>query len=82
MIKPPRPGWYSLAATLGTSLVTAILMLFLTLHFVQQSERKWCDLITMLDDAYHQTPPTTETGKNVARQMSGLRQSLHCPKEK
>ena len=37
MIKPPRPGWYSLAATLGTSLLTAILTLVIALQMGARS---------------------------------------------
>lgn len=39
---------------------------------------QWCDLLRPLDDAYMATPPTTDTGRNIAQAIHGLRVQLDC----
>jgi hypothetical protein len=49
-------------------------------NYVQrESDRKWCKLVTTLDDAYRGQPPTTAAGKNVAESIAQLRRDLGCP---
>lgn len=40
--------------------------------------REICGLITVLDDAYRGTPPTTQLGRNVADEIHAYRQRLGC----
>jgi hypothetical protein len=45
-----------------------------------ESDRRWCALLTELDNAYATSPgPTTEVGKKVAAEIHGLRVSFGCP---
>lgn len=40
--------------------------------------REICGLIVVLDDAYQQTKPTTQLGKNVAGEIHAYRVRLGC----
>ena len=38
-----------------------------TNYAIHKSERELCEVITPLDQAYRQTPPTTAAGRNFAK---------------
>lgn len=40
--------------------------------------REICGLISVLDDAYRDTPPTTPLGRNVASEVHAYRLKLGC----
>lgn len=44
----------------------------------RESDRRWCDLLTTLDEAYSSTPPSTELGRRVAASIRTLRVQLDC----
>lgn len=45
-----------------------------------ESDRRWCSLLTELDNAYRIPPgPTTEVGRKVAAEIHELRISFGCP---
>ena len=44
-----------------------------------ESERKWCGLVTSLDDAYRSAPPQSPLGQKLARDIYQLRLDFHCP---
>jgi hypothetical protein len=45
-----------------------------------ESDRRWCSLLTELDNAYKGPPaPTTEIGRKVAAEVHQLRESFRCP---
>lgn len=46
----------------------------------QESDRRWCALLSELDDAYAGPPaPTTELGRKVAAEIHRLRVGFGCP---
>lgn len=73
-----RSTIYMLTAILLSSFMTALLSLALAAHFYKVSERKWCDVIVTIDDANHETPPATTSGRNFAAKISTLRSRLDC----
>jgi len=45
-----------------------------------ESDRRWCALLSDLDEAYEGPPkPTTELGEKVAAEIHKLRVSFGCP---
>lgn len=76
-----RPSWYTVAAMLASSIVTASVALVVALHVNAESDRKWCSVVVTLDDAWTQTPPTTPAGRNLARDFHELRRRLDCPSQ-
>lgn len=45
----------------------------------EQNDRKWCTLLTTMDDAYSSGPaPTTEVGRRIAAAIHQLRIDLGC----
>jgi len=40
----------------------------------------FCEVVGTLNNTYHQFPPTTVTGRELAAEMSTLYNSLGCPK--
>lgn len=71
--------WYQGAAILGSSLAAALVAIGIAVHVNAESDRKWCSVVVTIDGAYHQQPPKTEAGKNLAEDMAALRRELHCP---
>lgn len=46
----------------------------------QESDQRWCALLTDLDAAYQTSPgPSTELGKKVAAEIHKLRVGFGCP---
>jgi len=79
-------GWYALAVILLCSLLTGAGNLWYTNRLDKQSDsdneqndRKWCVLLTTMDDAYSSGPtPTTEVGRRIAAAIHNLRIDLGC----
>lgn len=44
----------------------------------RESDRRWCQLLTTLDEAYSAAPPTTPTGRRLAGDIHQLRAELGC----
>lgn len=76
MRPPPRPGW---TAWLALFLMTVGAMI-LTVWVNASSDRKWCSVVTTLDNAWAESPPTTPAGRNLARDFHELRGQLGCPR--
>jgi hypothetical protein len=77
--RPAQPVWYSLVAILVSVLVTVAAAVVYTNSTARESERKWCDVVTTMDDAYQVAPPTTEIGRKLARDIHRLRERFDCP---
>jgi hypothetical protein len=54
------------------------LLVWFTVVYVADQQRKICGLMVVLDTAYHQTPPTTETGRNIADEVARYRAEIGC----
>lgn len=48
-----------------------------TRHLQQQADRRWCSLLTTLDNP--SIPTTTDRGRIVQQQIHTLRVQLECP---
>ena len=73
------PAW-TLAVMFVSSLVLSFAIAWIG---VRLSERKWCDLITTLDEGYSApvpgAPPPSERGKKIGQDIHELRVAkLHC----
>lgn len=44
----------------------------------READRRWCDMLSTLDDIYRANPPATETGRKVARNTANLRRDFGC----
>lgn len=61
----------------GVLLVGAVVMnVAYTRHLQQQADRRWCSLLTTLDNP--SVPATTERGRVVQQQIHTLRVQLEC----
>lgn len=74
-----RPKWYGPLAVVLTALSFSLAALLVSTYNTRQSERKWCYLLTTLDDAYQETPPQTVPGQNIAKAIGDLRMGYSCP---
>ncbi|XTZ18199.1 hypothetical protein ACQSSU_12895 [Micromonospora echinospora] len=72
-------GWRVLVACLLAALGSAAISIVYTIEADHRAERRWCDIVTALDDAYRQSPPTTPTGQRIADAVVGMRRDFHCP---
>jgi hypothetical protein len=89
--RPLIRAWYAIAVSFVACLVIALAGVGYT-NYVQsqarhrteaeraESDRRWCALLTELDNAYATSPgPTTEVGKKVAAEIHQLRVGFGCP---
>lgn len=44
----------------------------------READRRWCQLLNTLDEAYSAVPPATELGRRVALAIHTLRVDLDC----
>jgi len=48
----------------------------------REGDQRWCSLLSTMDSAYQEAPPTTPTGKKLAADIHGLHESFQCTKAK
>jgi hypothetical protein len=77
-VNRPRSLWYALCAAFLSALVGSVAAIQYADHTRRESERKWCSVVTTLDDAYHSTPPQTPIGRKIAADLARLRRDLGC----
>lgn len=80
-----RPRWYLLVAIVVSTLSTAGGGVAYTSWSIgnqdrteRENDRRWCQLLTTLDEAYLAAPPQTDTGKRLAADIHELRGELGC----
>lgn len=73
-----RGRWRALAGVLVTMLALAGANLVYTNWVDRSSNRKWCELISTLDDSYKAARPQTAAGQKVAADIAKLRVDLGC----
>jgi hypothetical protein len=76
--RPSQPVWYSLLAMLVSMVVLTTAGIVYTNRATRESERKWCEFITVLDDAWSSTPPQSTLGRAVAASLHKLRTDFGC----
>lgn len=74
-----RHGWRFLAVSFVAAIVAAAASMLYTNHAAHESERKWCGVVSTMDDAYRDTPPQTPTGRKIAADIARLRADFGCP---
>lgn len=72
-----RLSWPVLAAYLAATIAAGASMVYAN-RVARESERRWCGLITTLDDAYREHPPQSDAGRQVAADIAHLRIDLGC----
>jgi len=78
MVPANRGLIYVTVISLAMGLLAIANSIFYTDHVAEQNERKWCALVSQLDDAYRQQPPTTVTGRHIAADIHTLRIQFGC----
>lgn len=80
MKRPRQPIWYSLVAVVVSTIFIAALCIWYTNYAVRESDRQFCELITVLDEAYTapDAPPPTERGKRIGLAIRKLRADFGC----
>ncbi|MEO3922721.1 hypothetical protein ABGB07_02380 [Micromonosporaceae bacterium B7E4] len=73
-----KAGWSMAMMFLFAALVGAGSILYAN-HVAADSERKWCNVVTTMDDAYRAAPPVSPIGQKLARDIGTLRSEFHCP---
>jgi hypothetical protein len=69
-----------LVAVLLSSLGAGVAALTMSRHQQAENDRRWCSLLTDLDNAYRAPPgPASELGQKVAAEIHRLRVSFGCP---
>lgn len=79
-----RPGWYTWAVLITTSVVSAVLAVTISVQITQrqriESDRKLCASIRADVNTYLETPPSTAAGKAQRDSKIELLRVLGCPR--
>ena len=78
MRRPSQPVWQSLAALFVVVVLLGGGGIWYTDRTARESERKWCEFITVLDDAWSSAPPQSALGRAVAASLHKLRGDFGC----
>jgi hypothetical protein len=83
--KLSTPRWYALVVIVVSIMALAIAGVLYTNYAIarqdkieRENDRRWCELLVTLDEAYQGNPPQSETGRAVARTIHDLRNALGC----
>jgi hypothetical protein len=82
--KISRSTWYLLVILYVSMFAAVSVAIFYTQHAVRTTEKKFCTIVVLSDEAYRQPPPRTFTPDQIkARQqaaetMHKLREDLKC----
>lgn len=60
------------------NVITGVVCVIVATRVDTSSNRRWCSLVSTLDDAYTANPPATLTGRRVAEQIHELRSEFGC----
>jgi hypothetical protein len=85
-----RPSWYSWVVVVVVPLMASVAVLVISLRINEQSiqrerearrasEQAFCGIVTLLDDSYRRTPPTTPAGRDLAAAVRDARAGYRCP---
>ena len=71
-----------LVALIAPLAISALAVVF-TFYWVRESERKWCEIIPILDEGYNAPvqsgqPPLSERGRRLAKAIHDFRTDLPC----
>jgi hypothetical protein len=79
------PWWYALLAVLVSLLLLGGGGWWYTTYAIgrqdateRENDRRWCELLGTLDEAYQGTPPQSELGRRLAADIHALRTELGC----
>lgn len=73
------PGWRWLVAFGLALLAVGVISIEVERRDSAASARKFCKVVSTMDDAYRETPPKTVAGQNMADSIAELRRELGCP---
>ncbi|MFI6332906.1 hypothetical protein ACIBBG_31945 [Micromonospora chersina] len=74
-----RRSWELLAVSFLCAFLAAASAMIYTNRVARESERKWCGIVSTMDDAYADTPPQTPAGRKIAVDIARLRADFGCP---
>lgn len=72
-------AWWSLLMVLLMAIAVGVACVGYTQHAQRQSDQRWCDLMTTLDQP--QVPATSQRGRAVQQQIHQLRSELGCGRQ-
>ena len=72
-------AWQTVVVALVFAILAAATSMAYASAVAAESQRKWCGVVTTLDDAYEVTPPQTPAGKKIAGDIARLRADFGCP---
>jgi hypothetical protein len=89
MTEHGRPSWYSWVVVVLAPIIAATAMLIVSLKINAQSiarerearqasEQAFCGIVVLLDDAWTRTPPTTQSGRELAVAVDRARHDYRC----
>lgn len=80
-LKRPVKG-YELGVVLLVCITLVVAALAINFADNRKTERKFCNLIASNIQVFNETPPPTDTGRNLQRNWIDLKREFHCPPKK
>lgn len=73
-----RSTWYILVTIYVSLLAVVGAGIWYTNYTAVQTNRKWCGTLRVFHQSYGDNPPTTQTGRDIQRQIEQLYVDFHC----
>lgn len=77
-MKRPSQAIYTRIVIFVSVLAVLAFSIAYTNYVERQSSRKFCATVVLVNDAYRQQPPTSDLGRQLAKDYEQLRSDLHC----
>lgn len=82
MSTPTVRLWYALLVSFLACITVMLGSVMYANHVAQESERKWCRVVTTMDDAWKDRPPPSSSGQQLAEEIRRLRAEFRCDESK
>lgn len=82
LMRSSRPGWYWWAVMAVTAVIGPALAITISSYQRRESERAWCEVITVLDEGYRNPdpnlPPLNPRGERLRDGIIHVGRKYHC----
>ena len=74
----PRPILYAFAGLLASQLALSGASILVASKNTERANHQWCTTLRVFRESYEQTPPQTQTGRDIRDGLNGVYDAYHC----
>lgn len=82
LVRSSKPGWYWWAVMVVTAVFGSAAAIGIASYQRRESEKAWCEVITVMDDAYRNpdpdSPPLNPRGERLREGILHVGRKYHC----